>query len=169
MMYNTTPEDIREDLGQINESVYNIFENNRQKHLDNIFAIFDKKNHIKKIYSKLLKKKSDYALQIINYQKLYNTVNDKEKDIGNRIKQYKQTKNRYANAETNLAKIDKIKREGTKLLDIQNKIIVNMNISRQKYNDVLLTIDKILFDNIIMLDKIMKNFTMIDIMLDEET
>ena len=58
--------------------------------------------------------------------------------------------------EMNLAKIDKIKREGSKLLEIQNKIIVNMNIARQKYNDVLLTIDKILFDNIIMLDKIMK-------------
>jgi hypothetical protein len=169
MMYNTTPEDIKIDLVQINESIYDIFEKNREKHLDNIFVIFERKGHIKRIYEKLLKKKSEYALQIINYQKLFNTINDKEDDMKERIKQYKDTKKKYANPEMNLAKIDKIKREGSKLLEIQNKIIVNMNIARQKYNDVLLTIDKILFDNIIMLDKIMKNFQMIDIMLDDET
>ena len=59
----------------------------------------------------------------------------------------------------------KIKRDAKGILELQNKIISNINVSTQRYNDVLLTIDKILFDNIVMLDKIMKNFNMIHVML----
>ena len=168
IMYNNTPEDIKNDLSQIRECIYEIFDSNRDKHLDHIFSIFDRKGHIKRIYNKLLKKKSICAIQILKYQQLFNTLKEKEKDIEERIKRYKKTKHKYSNADVNLHHVDKIKLEAAKLLELQNKIIVNMNLSRQQYNDVLLTIDKILFDNIIMLDKIMKNFNMIDIMLDED-
>ena len=168
IMYNNTPEDIKNDLYQIKESIYDICDSNREKHLEHLFSIFERKGHINRIYNKLLKKKSETAIQILNYQKLFNNLKEKEKHVEDRIRKYKTRDKRYSKQDVNLFQLDKIKVEARKVLDLQNKIIVNMNVARQVYNDVLLTIDKILFDNIIMLDKIMKNFNMIDIMLEDD-
>lgn len=167
MLYNTTPDDIKLDLVRIKEGVYDIFDTNRDKHLKQIFSIFDRRGHIQSIYNKLLQKKSICAGQILNYQQLFITLKEKEEIISEKINKHKNIREKYANQEATLIRSDKIKVEAMRILELQNKVIVNMNISRQKYNDVLLTIDKILFDNIVMLDKVMKNFNIIDIMLDE--
>lgn len=167
MLYTNVPVDLNNDLSHIKTSLYKIFDSNSETHLKYICTIFDKKNDITTIYRNLLNKKNRYSTQINSYQNLYDTLNKKEKAFSAHVKEEMRGKNKYSNNGTFILKMDKIKRDARNILDLQNKIISNISLSTQKYNDVLLTVDKILFDNIVMLDKIMKNFNMIHVMLRE--
>lgn len=152
---------IDHEVGQLYEGIYTILNNNQKVHLQNINTIVSKHTDLIKesslsVHSSNLEKYilqySDLLQELLVYEveKKKEYVNLQKLNGGNIQAEMKRNHQKTI-IEKELKKMNKAKED----------IIKNLTALRLKYSTYTLEVDTILFDNIIMLDKIFKNFRLL--------
>ena len=155
------------DVKTIKEGIYKVLDKNHLKNTHSLFSILQFKETLINSAEKYTKKKQEFTQYIMKFEKLLQDMNlaeqqtleklsklDKQYGHDNSIKglhsdiEKSHIKSKY---ETDIDNIDRLKKEiTTKILDIK--------LQRETLS---LQIDKICFDNIVMLDSVRKNFELL--------
>lgn len=150
---------IEEETSQIVTSIYSILNNNQKTHTRNIDTIMKNRENIILQSNKLLDKKQEYINLLDQHSQLLSELEAYEKNtqhelqqlqIGNADNMHSDMKKTYKKNRLE-KKLKGMKKTKTKIIDTMQEI-------RSKNEHLTLTLDTILFDNIVMLDKIFKNF-----------
>jgi len=148
------------DIINIRNGLYNIFDKNQKKHLVNFEKMMNEGQSIFVFIEKFINKKTQYE----NYlQKLY-SMNDEiiqsEKNIQEKINNIREEYDSKGGINSDIQKSHIISKYDNELIDIKNtkhKIIKNIFNIKSKLDDMVLYTDKVFFDNLVMIDAIIKN------------
>ena len=150
------------DITKIKENIFKLLNKNQIKHEKVLNDLYDQKNHILSISASLCKKKIDLDNCIEQLQVLLNNLIVKEKDI---LKNHLEFKNKEKYEIKNLNfDIEKSHIENNYYKSLENIIntkeeILNEIVKLKIYKEhLILNIDRILFDNSVMLNNINNNF-----------
>ena len=154
---------------QLNKGIQSIIEKNHAIHSKNLSLILEKNIAIERMCGKINAYKERIKLVITSYSDIFTKLRETEQRIlaniqeqSNRIynpnisQELKQSQTKHRSLE-NLQKV-KMSR-----LRIQ-EILVNI---KKRYDHLTLLSDKILFDNIVMINRIFKNFDIFENLLDD--
>jgi len=149
---------IEPEITRIYRGIWKVLNNNQEKHTRNIQEIIERRGTIVEQSRRLLKRKQDYLDYIDKYTTLLENLESNRTSLSKELDELKMADDEIHSdlkrvhykqkVEKKIHKLDKTKKEVASILEELNT----------KNQDLTLTIDTILFDNIIMLDKIFKNF-----------
>ena len=154
---------ISSDIKTIQEAIYQVLEKNQTKHIHNLQKMLEHKNNLVSFSDKILIKKQQYIDYISQLEKLLEKINISEQKSKNKLQElenkYNIEKNRgiYIDIEKSHQK-NNYEKELYHINIVKKEIIDNILVFRSKYEDLSLKIDKICFDNIVMLNTIITNF-----------
>lgn len=160
-------ESVSIDIKTVREGVYHILEKNQGKHIRNLQKMLEQKNSLTTFSDMVMKKKSQYIVYLNKLEELLNSLGKAEKK---NIEKLLEIEERYRNEaslkglHTDIEKTQQISKYETKLHEInvvKQDLIRNILIVKAKYEDLALKVDKICFDNTVMIDAIIKNFVVL--------
>ena len=144
-------ESISTEVFKIKSSINKILDINYNKNVNNINFMMDKSVVILGKFQELYSKKIHLTKLETKFEDLYKSVNDSEMKIIEKIQLLKGQEFSH----------DTIKKYKANLKDLEtSKLEILNNVARvnEKRDNISLTLDKILFDNIVMFNSIIKNF-----------
>lgn len=151
---------ISEDIKTVRESIYNVLERNQNNHGKMIEKIIENKKDILNIPTLAQVKKNSYDRLIKNLENMLIVVIEAEKNILDKLTLINHNIGEGLHNDINrVHEKSKLEKERENLADIKNNIIVLFDLLRKKKENTILIIDKIMFDNTIMFDTIVKNFS----------
>jgi|UniRef100_A0A6C0D1M0 hypothetical protein len=152
---------ISNDIKTVYNGIYRVFDKNQYKHTENIEKISENIGKIKLFSDNIFKKKMEYNNYLVKLEILLESLIEPEKQITEKIAEieskYKYSKTLQSDMEKSQL-IAKQNEELEKLNIVKQDIIKNIISIKNKHEELTLIIDKIMFDNHIMLDCIIKNF-----------
>ena len=155
----TFPNDVR----TVKDGIYRLLNQNQIKHTKVLNDMLEQKNTIIQYSEMVQKKKENIQTYITQFETLLNNLNINEKSIFEKLEKVKSQFSDYgikglhddiekshltAHYESELEKINNVKQD----------IISNIVNLRTQQENITLKMDKILFDNSIMINEISKNF-----------
>jgi hypothetical protein len=155
---------IDDEVTQLNKGVFNILNNNQKTHVRNIKKILERRENILQHSEYLFNVKNEFQNQIEKFSKLLVDTMKLEQDKELEI-QHITTMNNENNIGQDLKYTHKkhnLTREHSKLQKIKFKILETLKSLREQQSHISLTIDTMLFNNIVMLDQIFKNFQQLE-------
>lgn len=154
------------DIAAIREGVYRVLDKNHIKHVNNISKMLEQKN-LGVLSDIILTKKLHCYTNLKSLEKLLYTLGQSEKKI---IEKLINIQERYS-GEASLKGlhmdvehshlISKQEDELSRLNVVKQELISNILQVKTKYDNLSLKVDNICFDNIIMIDAILKNFLLL--------
>ena len=162
LFYNKM-ENLSNDMATIRKGLYQILDKNQHSHTRNLQKLLDERKDILMLSDKAYKKKQDYERYLQDLQNMLETMNKTEKDI---IIQLYELNDQYNNAgikglHNDIEKshqISKLNIEIDKINKIKKEIVKNIFEIQAKREDTVLSIDKIMFDNSVMVEAVLRNF-----------
>lgn len=152
------------DIKTIREGIYHVLDKNQTRHIRNLHKMMEKKNDLATFSDIVLNKKTQYATYLQKLEQLLATLGESEL---NSIEKLMALEERY-NTDPSLKgmhsdiekthQIAKYETELTRINVVKQELIRNILITKTKHENLALKVDKICFDNIIMIDAILKNF-----------
>ena len=150
---------VENDCSQIFHGIYTILKNNQRQHSTNMRKMMDKREHMLQQIESIHQRKKSYESYIQQYTQLLDelhTYQFKKTTELQKIQEVKtDTLHNDMKRNNHIRKIEKELQEMGKIRDNLVNMITEM---KNKYEQILLISDTILFDNIVLLDKIFKNF-----------
>ena len=146
-----------EEITQVKNGITKVLDKNHMNHSKTLKKMLEKKDTIIEVTNRLFLKKNELRKYILHFQKLLNNMNLSEKINKKRLDNlnYK-THSKNSNLTLSQQKREIIT-EIKKNYRLKDEIIDNiLNVQNQEEH-ISLIIDKILFDNTVMLDRIFKN------------
>jgi len=148
-------ENISSNIQIVTDSIYKILQKNQNSQI-NLFGevVENNKYSINDTISKLYNKINEYNILLKDLNIIFEKMILKESNF----------LDEYENLEKNINNIDKslkkshLEKELNSITINKNNIVKNISQLKEKKENLLLNIDKITFDNILMLDRIVKNF-----------
>lgn len=153
-------DNIMNDIISVRSSIYDILQKNQGRHIELIDKMIENKKEIINIPKQVEVRNCyyDHLLEELNI--MINTMNDSERKVIEKLQELQNQKlagisndimnaQQKANMETELSEIN----------DIKADITSNIMSIRNKKENTILEIDKIMFDNTVMFDAIIKNFS----------
>ena len=163
-LYSKIDLDIGTEMKLIKDGVYRLLNQNQSKHSKVLNEMLEQRVQILQYSDTIQRKKESYLESISKFEHLLKTLDEKESQLIDKIKTVRKQNSEYglrglhedierthilSKYEDELMGINKVKRE----------IIDNILPVKEKYDNLTLVMDKILFDNSIMIHEISKNFT----------
>jgi len=153
-------EKLIDDIRIVRESIYRVLERNQSMHGKIIENIIENKKDISIIPKLAENKKTKYDEMILQLEEMITIMSEAEKKTLEELYNLtnmneKQGLQNDINRVHNKAKLEK---ELDKINVIRGDISKNMFIIREKRDNVILNIDKIMFDNTVMFDCMVRNF-----------
>ena len=152
------------DIKTVREGIYNVLDKNQLKHTTMLKKMLDQKSDPGVFSDSIYKKKTTYSAYLKKLEQLLDQLNKSEKMI---VEQLVNTEEKYSNnvsgakgVQNDIERthiISKYESEMSTINGTKQEIMRNIFIVRDKLEDLTLKIDKILFDNSIMLNAIIKN------------
>lgn len=167
MLYNTTYEDLENDFNKIKKSMYAIFNDNRQNHLRNIMSMFTNQSKIMNTIRVIDHKDHSYSNDLKQHTQLLSQLNHKEKKLYSGVKKMIEEKSNFTQDSKKIRKKNNMMIELKKIINLQNRLIESSTNAYKYKNNLLLEVDNILFDNIVLLDKIHQNFHILNQILEK--
>jgi myosin heavy subunit len=152
---------IKPDITEIFEGIYRVLNNNQKIHSKNIKTIMERRDNILKQSDILQSAKKDYNKYIKQYTNLLKELCDYETDKMTKLDQISSLDVETGNLQHDMKRnhrIKKLQKELQELDKTKKELTKTLKDVREKHENLTLNIDSILFDNIVMLDKIFKNF-----------
>lgn len=152
------------DVKIIKDCLYTILDKNQINHVKNLQKILDLKNNIHTFSDNVLAKKNKYSSYLNHLESLLKNLCITETNIINKISSIHE---KYESNTTLHSDIEKSHQLGKYEVDLKNiavtkqEIMSSIAILKSKYENLSLAIDIICFDNIIMIDAILKNFILL--------
>jgi hypothetical protein len=150
---------IDSEISRIYRGIWKVLNNNQDKHIRNIQEIIERRANIFERSERLSQRKQEYLEYIEKYVELLKTIDDNEKELNKELEELKMSKDDQIH--TDLKRVhykQKLEKKIYKQQKTKKEVMTILEELHSKNQDLTLTIDTILFDNIIMLDKIFKNF-----------
>jgi hypothetical protein len=162
-LYTKIDDDISADMKTIKDGVYRLLNQNQMKHSKVLNEMLEQRVAILQYSDLIQSKKNSYTESILKFEELLRNLNENEKELNEKIYSVRKKTTDYgmkglhddiershivSQYEDDLHKIFKIKKE---IMDV-------LLPTREKYDNVTLVMDKILFNNSVMIHEISKNF-----------
>lgn len=152
------------NMGTIRKGLYHILDKNHFSHTRTLQRLLDEKTSIIKLSDNAYSKKVEYEKFLKESTDMLDIINKSEKNI---FKQIYELNEKYNNPTLKglhndiershqLTKLDGELNEIQKIKEDIVKTIFDLKIKRE---DTMLTVDKIMFDNNVMVECVLKNFT----------
>lgn len=154
---------IGDEIHSVFLQVYSLLNKNQEQQTIKIQALLDARKNVAEKSVKILKKKEDYIRKYERLLSQYAANITKDKELEEKIVKLETSKNKtYADDTervTNKAHLEDQRRE---LFDSREKITGDMSKIRNDLHDLMIVVDRIMFDNIAMLLRINNNFTLLE-------
>lgn len=162
LLYNST-DSINNDLKQINNGINKILDKNYLFHIENLQTLLSTKENIVKLVNTSIGKKRSNTTYIRQFEKLFKSMGKNESHVKKQIEDLKQEKSGsiHYDIEFSHAK-HRLNKELTKCQKVKNEVLTQLTKLKSENSNISLTMDKILFDNIILLDQVFKNLEILD-------
>ena len=152
------------DVKTVREGVYRVLDKNQIKHTKNLQKILEHKADFVNSSEFIGEKKMKFSIYLTDLETMLEKMRAAEYEVLENITQI----NAHYNSETSIKGLHS-DIEKTHLLSKQEERLANINIIKQditrnilivksKLEDLSLKVDKVCFDNIVMLDAILQNF-----------
>lgn len=155
------------DIKTVREGVYRVLDKNQSKHIRNLQKMLEQKNDLTTFSDVILKKKIQYIEYLASLEQLLSDLGNSEKK---NVEKLLEIEERYS-AESSLKglqsdiekvhQVAKYEAELSKINVVKQELITNILIVKAKHEDLSLKVDKICFDNTVMIDAIIKNFVVL--------
>jgi hypothetical protein len=152
-------EKLLEDVHTVRESLYRVLERNQGMHVRVINRMLDVRKDISAIPIQAEKKKLEYDLLMVEYEQLLKIMAEAEtKTMEEMYNLDKQENTGLSSDITRAHQKVRLEKELVKISTIKATLIKNILSLREKRENAMINIDKIMFDNTIMWDSMVKNF-----------
>jgi len=153
---------IEQECSAIFEGIYNILENNQKTHQTNINSLIQRQGNIASSVDQIQSSKTEFDQYTKQYLSLLDELYINKKDKEANLEQMMGQKQDHIHYEMKQAhRIQKAEKELQDMTKIQADLVNTICNLKGKRQTMILQVDTILFDNIVMLDKIFKNFEQI--------
>ena len=152
------------DIKTVREGIYRVLDKNQGKHIRNIQKMLENKNNIVTFSDLVSTKKAQYSKYLINLEQMLSDLTHAEKK---NVEKLMQIEDKYS-GEASLKsmhsdiekthQISKYENELSRINGVKQELIRNILLVKTKHENLSLRVDNIMFDNIIMIDAILKNF-----------
>lgn len=157
---------VNSDITNIRNGLYNIFDKNQRKHLTNFERMITEGQSIFMYIEKLNQKKIQYEDYLGKLYGMIDTINQSEKEKLEMIQGIRDEYDSKGGIHTDIQKshiVAKYEAEITEIKSTKHKIVKNIFNIRNKLDDMVLYTDKVFFDNLVMIDAIIKNINSLNI------
>lgn len=162
-LFYTKIDSLTLNMDTIKKGLYHILDKNQINHTKTLTKLLEEKKDTMELSEKAYQKKQEYDNHIEELQKMLDIMTESGKDIISRIDE---EENRYHNPGLKglhkdiekSRKIGQLNTELDKINRIKQEIVTTMFKLQTKKENTILEIDKIMFDNTVMLESILKNF-----------
>lgn len=149
---------IMEDVKIVRTSVYKVLEKNQGMHTRVIEQIMENNQDIATIPDKAHERKEYYDTLIDKLENMLLIMNNAEEEAHLKINILNEGQRNLQTDISNAHQHSILEKEIDKIVRIKTEITKNMISLQTKRETTILDIDKIMFDNTIMLDRMLKNF-----------
>lgn len=162
-MFYEKGDKISEEIVTVRESIYNILQKNQGMHVRFINKIMENKSDILLIPEKAEYKKEEYMSMLQELKIMLKKVLDKENEILDKINEI-DIQNNGDTLENDINRAHKksqLEKELEHVFILKNELTKNIASLREKMENSILNIDKIMFDNSVIFDAMIKNFALL--------
>jgi hypothetical protein len=153
-------EEIIKDIQIVKQSIYRVLERNQNTHTYVLDRLINNKADIYNIPHLSEKKKIKYELLMGELEHMLTIMNKAEIKIKDNIENLDKIQKDGLQSDINrVHEKSRLEKELFKIQNIKDEIIRNMNIIRDKRENTILNVDNIMFDNTVMFDSMIKNFS----------
>ena len=148
------------DLEQIKEGIDKIFDKNHLAHAKNLQYMLEKRSDLVTVSNNIFIKKTKLRNEINKHQILLKRILQEEKVIYSKLSNLQEKNVNRNNITRDISYIhqkNQYIKELEKLCELKDSIMENILMNQAKEKHTTLMVDKILFDNMVMLDRIFKN------------
>jgi len=158
------------DIKTIRKGIYRVLDKNQTKNLRNIEKMLEQKNDLAIFSETILRKKKQYASYLDKLEQLLTDLSKSEKRIVEKIINVQE---RYSSDTTvkglhndieKSHKLSKLETELSNINTVKKELVTNILNIKAIHEDLSLKIDKIFFENTVMIDAIIKNFSELKLM-----
>jgi len=152
-------ENITESVQRIRESIYNVLEKNQGMHTRVMTKIIENHNEMQAITGQINVKSSEYDEMISKLEKMLQTMIKAEE--GALLKLKENEKSSGTNLQSDITRVhtkSSLEKELDRIIFLKTEIAKKIIEVRGKRENVILSIDKIMFDNAVMFDCMIANF-----------
>jgi hypothetical protein len=155
------------DVKTVREGVYNVLNKNQSKHIRNLQKMLEQKNDLTAFSEIVLQKKTKYANYLSRLESLLADLGNSEKKTIEKLMEIEEKYNNEASLKGLHNDIErthqtaKYETELNKINSVKQELIRNILVIKAKHEDLSLKVDKIVFDNTVMIDAIIKNFVLL--------
>ena len=155
---------INDDINQIRDGLQKILNKNQIIHSRSLLNILEKNKDFLEYYHNIEIQKNKYLCKISKFEELIEKLNSIDDNVNKKLaildKQKKSDPTLQGDIQYSHQK-SKIDKEMMDLDNTREEIIETISLLRNKLSNITLTIDKIIFDNIVMIDKIFDNLNIL--------
>lgn len=149
------------NMETIKKGIYHILDKNHLNHTETLSKMIEEKTDIMNFSQNAYQKKQEYESLINESKKMLKSIIDKESEISQIIENINSNNENTQNITSDIEKIHIVSQHKKQLEEInklKQDIIKTILQIQTKRDNVSLTVDKIMFDNSVMLDAILRNF-----------
>jgi predicted nucleic acid-binding Zn-ribbon protein len=157
---------VNSDIVNIRQGLYAIFDKNQRKHLSNFDKMITEGQSIFSYIDKLNRKKNQYEEYLQKLYSMIDTINQSEKEKMEKIQSLREEYESAGGIHSDIQKshiISKYEGEIEEIKSTKHKVVKNIFNIRNKLDDMVLYTDKVFFDNLVMIDAIIKNINSLNI------
>jgi hypothetical protein len=152
-------EKLVEDIYVVRQSIYRVLERNQNMHGQVMEKIMENRKDIISIPQLVEIKKNKYDAMITQLEEMLKIMSEAEKKVMDQLYELKQ--NNTDGLQNDIDRVhhkSRLEKELDKINSIRGSISKHMFILREKRENAILSVDKIMFDNTVMFDSMVKNF-----------
>lgn len=154
-------ESIIMNMNDVKTGLYNILDKNQLNHTKILKVLMEDKKDIMEFSTKVYDKKQEYEKYIKEFETMLKTLVNSEKEHVKRIYAIDEQYNSDSGLHSDINKthqISKINKELKRINGLKQNVVKNIFDLQEKRENTALMVDKIIFDNTVMLECILNNF-----------
>jgi len=159
-------ETVTQDVKLIRKGIYRILDKNQLKNVSTLTNILEQKNNLQTFSINIQNKKQKTEKQLLHLERLLSNLIETENSHNSEILEInKKYQNNNGNFNNDIQKSHEIGKHRKILTDInltKQELMNTIIVIKSKLEDLSLKVDKICFDNTIMIDAINKNFKLLE-------
>ena len=155
---------IEDDIRHVMNGIYKVLDKNQLAHSKNLQLLLEKRSDAAVSSEFIYRKKEGMKTYMTSFENLLSSTVGSEKKVLEKLAQLRErreqeasTKGLYSDIEYSHEK-KRIEDELAQIRRVKGEIMENIIRVKERLENMCLTVDKILFDNIVMLDTIFENF-----------
>jgi hypothetical protein len=159
---------LEQDIVDIQRGIARVFDKNQETHEKHIMKLLSEQSNVTEYSNRILLKKKEYTDYITRFNNLLVHLSHSEKNLVEKIYVLKESvrDSSYKGMQSDITMVHRKSKLEEELLNLNNvkmNIIKNITEIKNKQEDMLLQVDKVMFDNLVMMAAIVKNNEMLKI------